>query len=65
MGGRAALTQCWSPTPPPGTKESGADIVPNTTIALLSVGEVVVTHAAAYSMGCGWDAVPYTTHPTL
>ena len=65
MGGRAALTHCWLPTPPAGTKASGATIVPNTTIVLASATGVTVTKAAAWSMGCGWQDEWYSANPTM
>ena len=39
--------------------------VPDTHVALQAWGTAVTASVDVHSMGCGWTAEPYQTHPTV
>ena len=78
MGGRVALTQTF--TLGEGHQGGNRHVVPNTTVTLFSRGGTeegslslsrgkrrgaLLKSAAVHSMGCGWEAEPYTARPSL
>jgi hypothetical protein len=56
MGGRVVFSKVYAPA---------LLMVPDTHVALQAWDAPVTADIDVHSMGCGWTAEPYQTHPTL